>query len=495
MAQMLSRLLPGKRRRPLWQYLLFPLFVFLVLLHRPVRLPSNLVLSTGKLTLKTPSAANHLQSELLRDYWEQLHRALTANKPDIPPVKTREPPKAEEMDASKMTNDSPRPNLIDMAEGDIEKLRSRHDEFVNSTRTLGPKLPFWKGTRGVVMPAGGGYLGVAVTSILMLRRSGSSLPVHVVLDSHIEHEPSICDVALPRMNAECLVLEDLLKGVTEVKHFQYKVLAMVFSPFEQVLFLDADAWPIHAPDRLFDTAPFTTHGLITWPDLWLGTVSPIYYRVARLEPPHILARRSSESGIMLYNKATHGASLLLAAYYNWYGPECYYPLLSQGAHGEGDKETFSHAATALGQPFWDVRTADGLLGRWIGDSFETAGMKQADPAEDYRLHVAAAGADHAREEPDEKKRKDARPLFIHHNLFKINIATIGSITDPLFKPDAEGRLTRLWGTDEKFVERSGFDVERALWDVILSENCGSSLLVECLRLRQWYTAVFVGASS
>jgi alpha 1,2-mannosyltransferase len=31
----------------------------------------------------------------------------------------------------------------------------------------------------------------------------------------------------------------------------------------------------------------------------------------------------------------NGNKLLLTAYYNFYGPTCYYPLLSQSAQGEG----------------------------------------------------------------------------------------------------------------------------------------------------------------
>ncbi|WYZ42574.1 hypothetical protein EsH8_VI_000273 [Colletotrichum jinshuiense] len=505
MTQLTSVVFPAKRQRPVWQYLIIPTAVFLLLLtYHPLRMGSVL-LPYDKPTAKPPSATEHLKSERLHDYWTQLRDALATHRPAVPPVNVTGPPIPEEaLDPNKVDSDSPRPSLVDMDEGDLETLQALHFSFITSLKTLAPSLPTWKGSRGVVMTAGGGYLGMAMTSILMLRRSGSVLPVHLFLDTLAERDPDLCDTVLPALNVECLVMEDLLRGghgaaAAEVEHFQYKVLAMLLSPFEQILYLDSDAWPIRAPDRLFDSAPFTSHGLVAWPDFWLGTASPLYYRIAGLAPPRILARRSSESGILLYDKATHAESLLLAAYYNWYGPRWYYPLLSQGAHGEGDKETFVQAALALGQPFWDVRTPVTVLGRWVNGTFETSGMKQADPAEDHGLFGAAAAAapdaDHAREEPDEGKRMRARPLFIHHNLFKVSLGAVGGPHDPMFRADADGRLARLWGPDRGLVESSGFDVERAMWDVVLAADCGSTSSGpdECDRLKQWYRTVFIEA--
>jgi Mannosyltransferase putative len=48
-------------------------------------------------------------------------------------------------------------------------------------------------------------------------------------------------------------------------------------------------------------------------------------------------RSSTESGEIMYSKPKHELSLLLATYYNYYGPDFYYPLQSQGAPGEGDR--------------------------------------------------------------------------------------------------------------------------------------------------------------
>ncbi|GKT63193.1 alpha-1,2-mannosyltransferase [Colletotrichum tofieldiae] len=462
-----------------------------------------------------PSAASHLESKPVQYFWKSLQTALYAAEPSLPsPLRaTLGPPLSEdELDSSpsstSVTDSTPRRNLIDLDDASLKSLTAQHASFVASIKsTLSKKLPVWKGTRGVVMTAGGGYLGTALTSILMLRRSGSRLPVHLFLDTRAERAAAaeFCDGVLPRMAVECLVMEDLLVASNTnatIKHFQYKVLSILLSPFQQTLYLDSDAWPVHDPEPLFTSEPFASHGLVTWPDFWLETASPNYYRVANSTrpPPRPLTRRSSESGILLYDKATHADDLLLATYYNWFGPDCFYPLLSQGAPGEGDKETFLHAALALSRPFWDVRTPVTVLGRWINGTFETATMRQADPAEDFRLFHATAGRDHAREDPDESKRRAAKTFFIHHNLFKLDVSAVGAASDPMFRLDGEGRAGRLWGPGGggQLIEDSGFDVERRMWDVVLAAmGCGSASQVSddrCGRLARWYEAVFGDAS-
>lgn len=510
-------LFPPKRRRPLWFYVVPPVLTLLLLAHLhsfnvlSTLLPYNASSAYRNHNHKQPSAASHLKSKPVQDFWKSLQIALHAAEPSLssPLRLTIGPPLSEgELDSSPssttVTNSTPRRNLIDINDASLESLAARHASFVASIKsTLSGKLPVWEGTRGVVLTAGGGYLGTALTSILMLRRSGSQLPVHLFLDTRAERAAAanVCDDILPRMAVECLVVEDLLASSSTnatIRHYQYKVLSILLSPFQQTLYLDSDAWPVHDPEPLFTSEPFASHGLVTWPDFWLETASPNYYRIANSSfvPPRPPTRRSSESGILLYDKATHADDLLLATYYNWFGPDCFYPLLSQGAPGEGDKETFLHAALVLSRPFWDVRTPVTVLGRWINDTFETATMRQADPAEDFALFNATAFHDHAREDPDESKRRAAKTFFIHHNLFKLDVSSVGATSDPMFRLDAEGRPGRLWGPGGggALIEDSGFDVERRMWDVVLAaRGCGAASQASddgCARLVRWYEAVF-----
>ncbi|EFQ31314.1 uncharacterized protein GLRG_06458 [Colletotrichum graminicola M1.001] len=371
----MSLLFPAKRRRPLWLYLVPPVLGLLLLAHiHSFRIPStllpyNAIPPAHNDDQGSPSAASHLESVPVQAFWKSLQAALHVAEPSLPsPLRpTVGPPLSDgELDSSPfsktVTDDTPRRNLIALDDASLESLTAQHAAFVSAVRsTLSEKLPYWNGTRGVVMTAGGGYLGTALTSILMLRRSGSRLPVHLFLDTRAERAAAagFCDGILRRMAVECLVVEDLLLASnTEapIRHYQYKVLSILLSPFQQTLYLDSDVWPIHDPEPLFTSEPFASHGLVTWPDFWLETTSPSYYRIsnAGLPPPRPLTRRSSESGILLYDKATHADDLLLATYYNWFGPGCFYPLLSQGARGEGDKETFLHFP-------WNSE----ILRRWI----------------------------------------------------------------------------------------------------------------------------------
>ncbi|RMJ24602.1 Alpha-1,2-mannosyltransferase [Aspergillus sp. HF37] len=69
-----------------------------------------------------------------------------------------------------------------------------------------------------------------------------------------EYEDHICDVVLPSLNARCVVLADHLGAAPDVKKiekYQFKLFAMLLSSFEEVLFLDADAFPLMKPEDMF----------------------------------------------------------------------------------------------------------------------------------------------------------------------------------------------------------------------------------------------------
>jgi alpha 1,2-mannosyltransferase len=67
----------------------------------------------------------------------------------------------------------------------------------------------------------------------------------------------------------------------------------------------------------------------------------------------------------MISKRKHSLSLLLALYYNFYGPRFYYKLLCQMAAGEGDKETWLAAVTALNKTYYQVREGTQPVGRYI----------------------------------------------------------------------------------------------------------------------------------
>ena len=68
--------------------------------------------------------------------------------------------------------------------------------------------------------------------------------MEVFLVDSYEYEEYICDVVLPSLYARCVVLSDVLEALPQrlkIEKYQIKSFAMLFSSFEEIFFLDADA--------------------------------------------------------------------------------------------------------------------------------------------------------------------------------------------------------------------------------------------------------------
>lgn len=162
--------------------------------------------------------------------------------------------------------------------------------------------------RGVVMVAGGRYSEYASTTLGMLRRSGSRLPVEMWLKDSFEEEEGWCDeLAVDGIN--CRYLGDYLGEMMAFPNpYQYKVAAIFFSSFKEVLFLDCDNMPVVNPDTIFDSPAFQNTGMILWPDYWKSTQAPWL--------PYITGQKDTrsrslpnittvDSGQMLWDKKRH----------------------------------------------------------------------------------------------------------------------------------------------------------------------------------------------
>ena len=115
------------------------------------------------------------------------------------------------------------------------------------------------GGKGIVMLAGGRYSEYAATSLNVLRQVGSTLPVEVwALDEDGEVD-GWCE-ELAEDGIACRRLADYV----DLDHFplpyQWKVLTLLFSTFEQVIFMDADSVPVQNPDLLLRSDAFNRTG-------------------------------------------------------------------------------------------------------------------------------------------------------------------------------------------------------------------------------------------
>ena len=399
------------------------------------------------------------------EFWASFETLLALSKPDC------ESPKRLGRSNSQGFNPSDhleRPNLTEMSKESVGKMREAHKKLVDGIKGNHPQMVFTPGSRGLVSTAGGKYLPVFVISLRMLRRTGTTLPVEVFLGDHEEYEENICKEVLPSLNATCVILSDILESApheVEIAHYQFKIFAMMFSSFEEILFLDADAFPIHNPEQLFTSEVFQKHGFITWPDFWASSISTLYYSITTQSVPAMTERASSETGELLISKKTHQRSLLLAAYYNYYGPNYYYPLLSQGAPGEGDKETFLAAASVVNESFYAVSEWVKPIGTRKEDGgLAGSAMVQHDPIQDYNLtsHELWRVKNPSVAPPP-------RSFFVHAHFPKFNPATIFQQDGPTKDSDGKDRL--VWTVDENTIKGFGVDLERRFWEEIRWTAC------------------------
>jgi alpha 1,2-mannosyltransferase len=230
---------------------------------------------------------------------------------------------------------------------------------------------------------------------------------------------------------------------------------LLLSSFAEVLLLDSDSIPLVDPNtEIFEAEPYLSNGLITWPDFWRATESPRFWNITGMSSyPDNLPPFSSESGQLVINKETHLDTLLLATYYNLFGPNHYYPLLSQGALGQGDKETFMAAAVALNASHYRVKTPALGLGRYDGKTQKGTALLQYLPLDDAKRSQGTT----------------IRPAFLHSNTPKMNAGHLVDEGD-LIAVDGKSRL-RLLGPKSDLVPLFGFDIEDTLWDLLVQTGC------------------------
>ena len=206
----------------------------------------------------------------LVDFWDSFSKAVAEAKPNC---QLGLPPDFQGVPINSFENIKKdfdyRPELIKLLPEDVNDLRDAHSRFVAKIPELGPKLPFAKGTKGIVTTASDNFMPVLIVSLRALQRSGTKLPVEVFLESESVYEKEVCEVVLPTLNARCLVLSEILDAVpnrVQVSRYQLKVFSMLFSSFDEMLLLDADNFAMERPEHLFSTEPFVSKGFVSWPD-------------------------------------------------------------------------------------------------------------------------------------------------------------------------------------------------------------------------------------
>jgi len=142
-----------------------------------------------------------------------------------------------------------------------------------------------------------------------------------------------------------------------ISGYAYKLAAMTFSSFEEILFLDADNIVLRSPRNLFHGEAYLRTGSLLWKDFWLESRAPESSKIGAKSLP---GNNTHETGQVLLNKRKVWRTLLLAYYMNMF-PTLFYPL-SVNFMGLGDKELFAFAAAYLGEEYGLVEKGPDHIG-------------------------------------------------------------------------------------------------------------------------------------
>lgn len=389
--------------------------------------------------------------------WALIHKVFTHYNPGNPLSTNTENADKKEYYAERWET-CERPNLISLDAKSVSKAKKNHAGFIKRLPALARAFTYPAKTHGIVTTADGEMMPILLVSLRMLRRTGCTLPVEVFISNFADYEPKLCEKVLPSLNAKCVLFaSDFMdtpapEGTQPITTYQIKPFTLLLSSFNEVLFLDADSFPITDPSLLFASRPFIDTGLVIWPDFWCASQSKYFYQITGIPEAHIHDRPSSESGQMLYDKNRHIQDLLLACYYGYYGPGLWYSLLSQGFPGEGDKETYIAAAMVMNASFYQPRQLPGMLPDEGRDDFA---IQQVNPQDDYAAML------------DGEAWQDLQlpHAFIHHHHPKLNALSIMESDYDWIKESH----ARMWGNTAKNLY--GLDLEFEVWKAINYTAC------------------------
>jgi hypothetical protein len=229
----------------------------------------------------------------------------------------------------------------------------RATRFLEAT----PPYPGSFAGRGIVICGGGmGYFTNAWVAVRQLRRLGCTLPIQNWHLGDREMDDAMRGLLAP-LGVTCVDAMEVRRRhpARILNGWELKCFALLHSPFQEVMLLDADNVAVVNPESLFDTPQFAEHGAIFWPDYGRMTADRSAWRVFdvpyRDEPEF-------ESGQIVLDKARCWRALRLAMWFNEHSDFFY-------RHIWGDKDTFRFAWHRTGQRFamppFPIHTLEGTM--------------------------------------------------------------------------------------------------------------------------------------
>jgi len=215
--------------------------------------------------------------------------------------------------------------------------------------------------RGIVI-AGGGlkYFPGVWVCVNLIRHFGCKLPIQLWYLGEGECDPYMRRLLKP-LGVECVDARKLEKEYPcrILCGWELKPYSALYSPFAQVLFLDADNGPVRDVTYLFDTPQFKEFWAIFWPDYACWTLKPDVWSIFGMDwmVPQAQHEVAFESGQFMVDKTRCWRELRMALWYAEHSDFVFRVVY-------GDKECFHLAWRKLGTqyampptpPGWDVHT-------------------------------------------------------------------------------------------------------------------------------------------
>lgn len=215
--------------------------------------------------------------------------------------------------------------------------------FAQQVEAPAPDLKDFSG-RGFVICAGGPYLESAYVVVRLLRHYGTTLPIEVWHAG----EDEIPAWARPAFIEHDVVFHDIMDYCTnrplkQMRGFPIKTAAILNTQLREVMFIDADCFPVCNLDFLFETQEYKDNRAIFFPDYQhhlLVPDKPVWDIVGMPynDEPEF------ETGLLLFDKVACWKALNLAEWMNL-GSEFWYQ------HCMGDKDTFYLAWRKVNQSY------------------------------------------------------------------------------------------------------------------------------------------------
>jgi hypothetical protein len=225
---------------------------------------------------------------------------------------------------------------------------SREAHLLLVERFLADLPPYPEGRfagRGAVICGGGDYEASIYVACRMLRQVGWPHPIQVwhrgadePISARLRRLPGVEVVNAEAHPARCA--RRVFGG------WEAKSLAMLHCPFEEVLFLDADCYPIYNPDECF--APeHNPYGIVTWPDRPLVD-DAVHWPTYGLPPD---GKEGLNGGHYVFDKRRAWRVLQLAGHYDNHSDYYYWRTAGGvGVGGFSDQEQIRAALHRLGAP-------------------------------------------------------------------------------------------------------------------------------------------------